>query len=165
MGQTTGFKNDSEKPRMDLLDGYALTETAKVLTHGAKKYDDFNWRKGLKYRRLLAATLRHLFAFQQGEDLDEETGLSHLAHALCEIMFLLWMTKFRPDQDDRWKEKQTESLPIDHSPYDPRFDGNSFPSSSQESPYGRIIGQYHPPEIHLDYNKKASEIPTGLPCK
>lgn len=126
MGQTTGFKNDSEKPRMDLLDGYALTETAKVLTHGAKKYDDFNWRKGLKYRRLLAATLRHLFAFQQGEDNDGETGLSHLAHAMCEIMFLLWMTKFRPDQDDRWHNEKTlkpKTVPWDSSnPWDPSKD-------------------------------------------
>ena len=100
---TEGTKHDKEKPRTDLLPIYPLMEWSKVLTSGAKKYGDHNWRQGIKYSRIYAAVLRHLFAFWAGEDNDQETGLSHLTHALCEIGFLLEFTK-RPDLDDRYKE-------------------------------------------------------------
>lgn len=98
-----GVKADSEKPPMDLLDPYALEEVAKVLAFGAKKYEPHNWRKGIRLSRLLAAMLRHTFAFLRGEDLDKESGLPHMAHALCCGMFILWLHKERPDYDDRWK--------------------------------------------------------------
>ncbi len=99
-----GVKHDGGKPRMDLLDAYALTELAKVLTFGAQKYAPDNWRKGIAVSRLLAALHRHVFAFQGGQDTDEETGLPHLAHAMCCVMFLLWTMKNLPEQDDRYKE-------------------------------------------------------------
>jgi hypothetical protein len=98
-----GLKFDGDKPRMDLLDPEALDELAKVLTFGAKKYCDENWRKGISYRRLLAAALRHVFAFMRGEDNDPETGLSHMAHAMCCAMFVIWMQKHRADMDDRYR--------------------------------------------------------------
>jgi hypothetical protein len=98
-----GTKHDQEKPRMDLLDPYAIEQLAKVLTFGAKKYDAHNWRKGIVKTRLLAALLRHTFAYLAGYDRDEETGLSHAAHAMCCCMFLLGL-EHRVDLDDRWKE-------------------------------------------------------------
>lgn len=101
--QGHGMKFDQDKPRMDLLDAYATEELAKVLTFGAKKYAPHNWRKGISYARLIAAALRHIYAFARGEDFDEETGLPHPAHAMCCMMFLVWMMKERRDQDDRWK--------------------------------------------------------------
>lgn len=101
--EDAGRKDDSDKPRMDLLDGYALNELAKVLTFGAKKYAVNNWRKGIVVSRLLAALLRHAFAICAGEDKDPETGLDHAAHAMCCCMFLIWTMKCRPDMDDRWK--------------------------------------------------------------
>lgn len=101
-----GLKFDKDKPRMDLIDPYAMEELAKVLTFGADKYSANNWRKGISYGRLIAAMLRHIFAFLRGEDLDAETGLPHPAHAMCCMMFLLWMMKYKPDEDDRWKIMQ-----------------------------------------------------------
>lgn len=62
-----------------------------------------NWRGGISYSRLIGAALRHLFAFMRGEDLDKESGLSHLLHLSCCIMFLYWMTVHRTDLDDRYK--------------------------------------------------------------
>lgn len=97
-----GRKFDSGKPPMDLLDRHALEEIARVLEFGAKKYDRHNWRSGISYSRLVAAMLRHINAFNDGEDTDHETGISHMAHAGCCVMFLLWMEKYRPDLDDRW---------------------------------------------------------------
>ena len=100
-----GLKYDGDKPRMDLLDGYAVEQLARVLTFGAKKYEAHNWRKGLHKSRLLAAALRHLFAYLGGQDCDEETGLSHVAHAMCCCMFLLGL-EHRQDLDDRWRCKE-----------------------------------------------------------
>ena len=97
-----GTKHDGDKPRMDLLDPYAMEQLAKVLTFGASKYAAHNWRQGLAKSRLLAAALRHLFAYLGGQDKDPETGLSHVAHAMCCCMFLLGL-EHRPELDDRWK--------------------------------------------------------------
>lgn len=96
------LKFDGEKPRMDLLDRYAIEQLASVLTFGAKKYAAHNWRKGLQYSRLVAAAMRHIQAFNDGEDNDPESGLSHVAHAMCCMMFLLGTINHRPDMDDRW---------------------------------------------------------------
>jgi hypothetical protein len=102
--ESGGVKHDGDKPRMDLLDAYALVELSKVLTFGAQKYAPDNWRKGIKKSRLLAALLRHVFAYMGGQNTDEETGLSHIAHAMCCCMFLLWTAKFLPQMDDRFKQ-------------------------------------------------------------
>lgn len=103
-----GLKFDSDKPRMDLLDQHALEQLSLVLTFGAQKYAAHNWRQGLQYSRLIGACLRHVLAFLNGEDLDPETHLPHPAHAMCCLMFLLWMQKERPDMDDRWKPDANE---------------------------------------------------------
>lgn len=100
---TTGQKFDTDKPMVDLLDVEWLLGTAQVLTFGAKKYDKHNWRKGISYTRLIAAALRHLFAIMRGEDVDAESGLKHVHHLSCCIMFLSYMMDHRPDLDDRWK--------------------------------------------------------------
>lgn len=100
---TGGIKFDDDKPRMDLLDAYAIEQLSLVLTFGSRKYAAHNWRKGLSYSRLIAAALRHLFAYLMGEDKDPESGLSHVAHAMCCCMFLLGMSQMRPELDDRFK--------------------------------------------------------------
>ena len=101
-----GVKHDEGKAPMHLLDPYALEQLARVLDHGQHKYAAWNWKKGFPYSRLIAATLRHVFAFMRGEDLDPESGLPHAAHAMCCLMFLLWMTKERTDLDDRWRDEK-----------------------------------------------------------
>lgn len=98
----SGVKFDQDKPRMDLLDPAAMTQLAAVLTFGAQKYAPHNWREGISKSRLIAAALRHLFAYLGGQDKDEETGLSHVAHAMCCCMFILGL-EGRPELDDRYK--------------------------------------------------------------
>lgn len=102
----SGKKFDTGKPRMSLIPNLALKEIAKVLTFGAKKYDSHNWRKGLNYSRVMDALLRHLGEFMDGENLDPETGLSHIAHAACNAIFLLtFILEERTDLDDRFLRK------------------------------------------------------------
>lgn len=99
---TTGIKHDCDKVRMDLLDVSAINQLAAVLTFGSKKYAPNNWRGGISTSRLLAALLRHVFAYLGGQDNDEESGLSHIAHAMCCCMFILGL-QHRPELDDRHK--------------------------------------------------------------
>ena len=100
-----GIKFDAEKVRLDLVSTLAIEEIAKVLTFGAKKYDAHNWRHGMDWTRLIRATIGHVFAFMRGEDNDSETGLSHLAHAGCCIMFLLEYQITGNGSDTRWNER------------------------------------------------------------
>jgi hypothetical protein len=106
---TKALKFDNEKPRTELVDADAILELAKVLTFGAKKYAANNWRKGIEFSRVIGAALRHIYAIQQGEDRDQETGLLHSAHAMCELMFLTNFYKSHPELDDRYKERQCEA--------------------------------------------------------
>lgn len=96
-------KFDADKPRPELLPATALLEVVKVLTKGAEKYDDNNWREGegSSTQRYLGALMRHVFAYSQGEDKDPETGLSHMAHAACNALFLLEAEIFGLWNDDR----------------------------------------------------------------
>jgi hypothetical protein len=84
-----GRKDDSSKPRWGLLPTDALREITRVLTFGAAKYEARNWEKGIKYERIYSALQRHLTSWWEGEDHDLETGIHHLAHAGCELLFLL----------------------------------------------------------------------------
>ena len=86
---TGGRKFDGGKPQYGLLPPLALEETAKVLTYGAEKYEPDNWKHVPdSKRRYFDAMQRHLWAWKAGEQNDQETGLSHLAHAMCCLMFL-----------------------------------------------------------------------------
>ena len=97
----SGHKCDVEKLRMDLLSPVAIQELAGVLTYGAKKYKDRNWETGIKYGRVYAAAMRHLLAWWSGEEYDSESGLSHLSHAMCCLMFLIHYQ----NQPDGWVEE------------------------------------------------------------
>lgn len=95
------MKFDGEKPRMDLVDKEIILELAKILTFGAEKYEAHNWKIGLPMSRYYSACMRHLLAWNSGETLDPESGLNHLSHASCNLMFMLYFTKNKPHLDDR----------------------------------------------------------------
>lgn len=97
-----GVKHDSGKLPLHLLPFDALEQVARVLQFGAKKYGERNWEKGIPHSRTLGAALRHVFAYLRGESTDPETGLSPLAHAVCELLFALaFDIRGRSDLDDR----------------------------------------------------------------
>lgn len=89
-----GVKLDAGKLRFDLIPLLAQLEFVHVLTFGVKKYGANNWWKVIGWRwRYVGAGLRHVFAYMAGkftgETYDKETGLHHLAHALCCFYFVL----------------------------------------------------------------------------
>lgn len=99
-----GLKYDSEKPPIALVPTEAILEIARVLQFGARKYSAHNWRNGISYSRLISAALRHILAFNRGEDSDGESGLSHISHALCCLVFLsTFEANQKTDLDDRYK--------------------------------------------------------------
>ena len=98
---TAGIKHYENKRRLDLVPISPLLDWAEVLTMGAKKYADRNWEKGLIWSRCYADALRHLTSWWDGEDTDPESGLSHLAHVMCNISFLLEFTHTHPELDNR----------------------------------------------------------------
>lgn len=86
-----GIKHDKEKLRWDLVPYRSVEETVKVVTFGAKKYAPNNWQQLENAKdRYFSALMRHLMAWWNGETHDPETGIHHLAHAGCNIWFLLW---------------------------------------------------------------------------
>ncbi len=97
-------KFDGEKSRYDLIPGDSLEWLAKVYTFGASKYDDENWRKGMSWKRIFSAIMRHSWAWFRGEDLDPESGLPHLAHAAWGYFTLMHYMTTQKNYDDRVKD-------------------------------------------------------------
>lgn len=99
-----GKKYDNDKPRWGLLPFAQLEQVVDILTFGAKKYDEDNW----KYvenaeERYFDALHRHLKDYRMAKELsnpelknDSESGKSHLAHVVCNALFLMWFD----DQDN-----------------------------------------------------------------
>ena len=86
------MKFDKDKLRYDLIPPSATKGLAKVLTYGAKKYKPNNWRLGNK-DRYVAALMRHIEAYREGEMVDSESGLLHLEHAITNVAFLIELEK------------------------------------------------------------------------
>lgn len=100
-----GKKFDEEKPRMHLLPSKSMFEVANVLTFGAQKYDEENWRKLENLQdRYSSGALRHIFAHIDGSELDEESGFSHLAHAICCLLFKLEIELEQKSEKERLRE-------------------------------------------------------------
>lgn len=99
----SGTKHDGGKAPLSLIPYEALVAEAEVLAFGARKYAAHNWRGGFEWTRLIDAALRHLLAFNSGEDKDPESGLSHLAHARCCLGFLLAHERSGLGVDNRYK--------------------------------------------------------------
>lgn len=86
-----------------IMDAGVFEEVAHVFTMGAKKYAPMNWMKGASWLETLGSLLRHYRKFRIGEDLDDESGLHHLAHAIVNAIFLYKFYSLAPWYDDRPK--------------------------------------------------------------
>ena len=98
-------KHDDGKPDWSLVPFESLEGMVKVLEFGAQKYAGWNWTTngGFSYTRVLRSCLRHLFAYMRGEDNDPESGLSHIHHAMCNLLFISHYigNKNKYNKDDR----------------------------------------------------------------
>lgn len=96
-----GRKDDAGKPRMDLIAPEFMAVTAQVLAYGVVKYQARNWERGMSWGRCFGALMRHLWAWWGGERIDPESGLPHLGHAACCLMFLVAYEARGIGKDDR----------------------------------------------------------------
>jgi len=102
---STGAKRaNGGKIRWDLMPIAPMRDTALIWTFGADKYGDRNWEKGFDWSGPYASMQRHLQAWFAGEDFDPESGMSHLAHAACNLMMLQQFEYTHPDGDNRPKD-------------------------------------------------------------
>lgn len=139
-----GDKFDQDKVPLDLLSSTWLFGVGKVLGFGAKKYAAHNWRKGISQSRLLGAALRHILAHIGGEDMDPESGLLHLHHASCCLMFASELYETRPDLDDRYKGFKK---PVDI----PEKDRPSCAHVKWTRPYGQGMEESECARCHITY--------------
>ena len=111
-----GKKFDEGKVRMDLIPPELLFAVGRILTYGADKYGDRNWEAGMKWSRVFAAMMRHMWSWWAGKgpttksflfgELDDETGYSHLWHAGCCVAFLIAYEERGVGEDDRHNAKK-----------------------------------------------------------
>lgn len=104
---STGGEKGVKPQRHSLIPKEGLDTIAEVFAFGAEKYAAHNWRKGYEWSKSYDALIRHLTAWFSGEDLDPESGLSHLGHAGFHIMALSTWQRLggRYEQfDDRYVE-------------------------------------------------------------
>jgi hypothetical protein len=84
-----GHKDDLGKIRWDLMPWSSIEEMAKVMTYGANKYGDTNWKKLPDAdNRYFAAAMRHITSYRLGENTDTESGLPHLMHAAISLVLM-----------------------------------------------------------------------------
>ena len=89
-----GKKYDNDKLRWSLLPLGALQDVVKVLEFGAKKYAPDNWKYvDQAEERYWNAAMRHIIAYKLESPTDSETGLSHLAHAVCCLLYIQQLDK------------------------------------------------------------------------
>lgn len=99
----TGTRHNAGKAPVSMVleASHALKGCAQVLAFGAAKYDRGNWRNGLKHTEVCDSLIRHLTTYLAGEDKDEESGLPHVDHILCNALFLAELTHTHPELDTR----------------------------------------------------------------
>jgi len=116
-------KDDTGKLRYDLIPWYPMQELARVYTIGANKYGDYNWRKGMKWGRIVGALFRHFWAWIRGEVYDLADGQHHLASVLWCAVTLMEYERLKLGENDLMRSNSqevqvaTEEVPNSVRPY------------------------------------------------
>ena len=85
--ESKALRYNEGKVEWSLVHYKSLEPMVRVLEFGAKKYAPDNWKKGLDKKKILESMQRHLAALMDGEDVDSESGISHMGHIQCNAMF------------------------------------------------------------------------------
>lgn len=93
------------KSGVDQIPPEVLLEWGQVFTYGETKYFRDNWKRGNHWFEFYGSALRHILAFWQGEDIDPESGLHHLAHAIWNLGTLRYYQLHGLGEDDRTPEE------------------------------------------------------------
>lgn len=103
--ESTGKRFNNGKLRWRNFPMFLIEPLIEVGAAGERKYDTFNFLKGLTALDTMDSLKRHLVKLESPyhPDVDEESQCHHAAHVAWNALVLLFMLKTRPDLDDRWK--------------------------------------------------------------
>jgi len=87
MSEEKSIRYNEGKPKWSLVHYDSLIPMIRVLEFGAKKYAPFNWQKGLDLKEILESMQRHLAKLMDNEEIDTESGISHMGHIQANAMF------------------------------------------------------------------------------
>lgn len=134
----SGARYNEGKPDYSLIPLCTMEDEAKVWAYGKRKYAAWNWCKGMDWDVPFACMMRHMSKWQQGEENDPESGLPHLAHAMCNLRMLTLFAKTYPEGDHRPKQWIGEyaSQPVDKETAAVKVTGPTFPALSES-----VLGQ------------------------
>lgn len=110
--EKTFIKNDSGKLQWSLMPFEQLEDVVRVLMNGAKKYERDNWKKCDDINRYKDSLMRHVTAYIEGNKFDNEPGgdnLHHLAHAICNCLFILYFDK---GDIEEWNRTLNEKMEV-----------------------------------------------------
>lgn len=97
------YRKDKGKPRIDLVPIDPIIFVARVFEYGVEKYEENSWRDHpVDSKRVYSSIMRHMFAWHLGEEIDRESGLPHLDHAMAQIMILI------QNEEDGRNTKETQ---------------------------------------------------------
>lgn len=102
----TAAKNDQAKPDLSLIPQVLLVEIAKAFMVGEKKYGRYNYTKGHNASQLVAAALRHLTAWNDGQEYDPTDGQHHLGSVGACIGMILRQQELGTLKDNRFKKDE-----------------------------------------------------------
>lgn len=99
------------KPAISLIPAPALVHIADAFRDGAAKYGPANWRNDpVSVTTYADAALRHLFAWFDGEEVAEDSGVHHLAHAAACLCILMDAQEQHSLVDDRPTAGRTSAV-------------------------------------------------------
>jgi hypothetical protein len=96
-------KHDKGKRQYTIFPVDALNEIVDAMAYGKEKYEGTNWKDGLSWDSLVNASLRHIYSFVSGESIDQESNISHLAHAAASLAMLLHLEGNKKPENDLLK--------------------------------------------------------------
>ena len=139
---SAGIKQADGKLKVGLIPSQIIEGLASVYTWGCTgkvpPYPARNWEKGISFTEIYSATQRHLLAWWRREDNDQESGLSHLWHAMWGCGALAFYSLFSAKYlkfDDR-PSHFTETWADEPTPKDTylgtaRYDGDIYPKTEE----------------------------------
>lgn len=96
------LKAKEDNRQWDLLPFGPLEEVVKVLEFGSVKHGAWSWRdRPTSYAERFGSVMRHLLKWWRGQDIDPQSGLPHLAHAACQLLFLIGYIQDGTIEDNR----------------------------------------------------------------
>jgi len=100
----------TKKVPMSVIPGPVMMEVGNALLEGALKYGRHNYREiGVKASVYFDATMRHMWQFWEGQDIDPDSGIHHVTKAIASLCVLRdsmmrgnWSDDRPPKSEDGW---------------------------------------------------------------